>query len=103
MASPAVARAVVKQKCLCPHCASAHVHRSHRRGPFEHLLSALGADVRRCHDCRRRWASWERRSMRLGERDRSPQWQGWLAISCAAVLLIAMVLILLNRFGELRG
>lgn len=47
----------------CPRCGSARVHRSHRKGALDHVLSLAGARMRRCHDCRSRQA-----------------WFGWLAV-----------------------
>ena len=40
----------------CAKCGSLRVHRSRRRGPWEEVLTALGAAVCRCHDCRCRHA-----------------------------------------------
>jgi len=41
----------------CPKCGSARVHRSRRHSILDHVLSRLGAQLRRCHDCgcRRAW------------------------------------------------
>jgi hypothetical protein len=32
------------------------VYRSHRRSGFERVLSTIGGEIRRCHDCRTRQA-----------------------------------------------
>ncbi len=40
----------------CPNCGSGRLHRSRRRHPVEHIFSVLGATMRRCHDCNRRYA-----------------------------------------------
>lgn len=40
----------------CPKCGSVRVHRSRRRGIVESVLSRLGAEICRCHDCRSRRA-----------------------------------------------
>jgi hypothetical protein len=53
-------------KC-CPRCRSGRVHRSHRRAALDRFLHALGADIRRCHDCRRRHASFATFAIPLGE------------------------------------
>jgi hypothetical protein len=41
----------------CPHCRSGRVHRTHRRKALDHVLYALGAELRRCSDCRLRHAA----------------------------------------------
>jgi hypothetical protein len=41
----------------CPHCRSERVHRTHRRTALDHILYALGAELRWCSDCRLRHAS----------------------------------------------
>jgi hypothetical protein len=38
----------------CPKCGSSRVHRSRRRGMLDGLLSHIGGEIRRCHDCRSR-------------------------------------------------
>jgi hypothetical protein len=53
----------------CPHCKSARIHRSHRRGSIDLILSRVGAELRRCHDCRRRYAFFGVFAMPLGVRD----------------------------------
>jgi predicted RNA-binding Zn-ribbon protein involved in translation (DUF1610 family) len=44
----------------CPRCGSTRVHRSRRKNVLDRVLSLLGAQVRRCHDCRSRqaWFGW---------------------------------------------
>ncbi len=53
----------------CPHCKSNRIHRSHRRGAIDQLLSRVGAQIRRCHDCRHRYAFFGMMSLPLGIRD----------------------------------
>ena len=36
---------------ICPNCGTPGVHRSHRKGLTERLLSLAGARARRCHAC----------------------------------------------------
>jgi hypothetical protein len=36
---------------LCPKCKTDHFHRSHRRGPWEHLASLVARYPYRCRDC----------------------------------------------------
>lgn len=40
----------------CPHCRSLKVYRSHRRSAIDRVLYALGAEIRRCSECRFRHA-----------------------------------------------
>jgi len=53
----------------CPKCGSVRVHRSRCRGPFERVLSSLGAAIRRCHDCCSRQAWFGRSPIPIGNRD----------------------------------
>ena len=41
---------------ICPNCGAPAVHRSHRKGLTERLLSLAAARVRRCHACNVRFA-----------------------------------------------
>ncbi len=41
----------------CPRCHSNRVQRTHRHEARDYLLYALGAELRRCRDCRLRHAS----------------------------------------------
>jgi hypothetical protein len=41
---------------ICPNCGTPGVHRSHRKGLTERLLTLVGARVRRCHACNVRFA-----------------------------------------------
>jgi len=40
----------------CPQCGSSRVHRSRRHSSLDRFITQLGAQIRRCHDCRTRWA-----------------------------------------------
>jgi len=40
----------------CPKCGSIRVHRSRRRGIWDHFVASFGGEVCRCHDCRLRQA-----------------------------------------------
>jgi hypothetical protein len=50
----------------CPNCGEAHVHRGHRRGLVEHLLSILYVYPFRCQLCRHQFRAlqWGRRYVR---------------------------------------
>ena len=51
---------------ICPRCESRDVERSHRRSPLDYILYALGAEIRRCHECGFRHAMFNKRSVPLG-------------------------------------
>lgn len=53
----------------CPKCGSVRVHRSRCRGPFERVLSSLGAAICRCHDCCARQAWFGLSPIPIGNRD----------------------------------
>ena len=53
----------------CPKCGSIRVHRSRRRGPFEHVLTWFGAAICRCHDCCGRQAWFGVSPLPIGNRD----------------------------------
>lgn len=42
----------------CPHCSRPHLLRSASQDFNEELLFLLGASLRRCHSCLRRYALW---------------------------------------------
>jgi hypothetical protein len=73
----------------CPNCGSARLYRSRRRHPFERTLAALGATMRRCHDCNRRYASFGQSMM--GVRD---LWGVSRKVGLALTMAIAVVFIM---------
>jgi hypothetical protein len=56
MTAPPVSRPPHRAVFNCPKCGSARVHRSRRHSILDHVLAGLGAQLRRCHDCRCRYA-----------------------------------------------
>jgi hypothetical protein len=50
---------------ICPRCQSREVQRSHRRSALDYILYALGAEIRRCHECGFRHAMFSTRSLAL--------------------------------------
>jgi|HubBroStandDraft_6_1064221.scaffolds.fasta_scaffold149523_2 hypothetical protein len=50
---------------ICPRCQSRDVQRSHRRSAVDYILYALGAEIRRCHECGFRHATFNTRSVPL--------------------------------------
>ena len=68
---------------------------------IDHLLHTLGAEIRRCHDCRRRYAAFAHRALPLGE----PQtvagvWAGLFVMGSGLVLAAWW---LIRRLANLPG
>lgn len=77
----------------CPHCGSARLYRSRRRYPLERVLTALGATMRRCHECNGRYARFGHSMM--GVRDlRTVSRKLGLVLTMAAAVVIIMFAIL---------
>ena len=88
----------------CPRCHSERVHRSHRRAALDHVLYALGAEIRRCHDCRYRHASFATFAVPLGDpQNASRRWAGILAIASGLLVCLLFVWWIIRRFTELSG
>lgn len=88
----------------CPRCRSHVVHRSHRRGMFDYVLHALGAEVRRCHDCRSRHAAFTTFTLPLGEP--TPTARRWTRLLVMASGLLGCLLFAwwaIRRFTDLSG
>jgi hypothetical protein len=88
----------------CPRCRSDRVHRSHRRTTIDHILHALGAEIRRCSACRCRHASFASFALPVGE----PQtlagvWGGILVMGSGFLACLLFVWWLIRRFTELSG
>ena len=83
----------------CPHCKSGRVHRSHRQGPVDQLLSRLGAELRRCHDCRHRYATFPLFSVPLGMRENEHGLYSLLLVSSAFTIGLLVVLWVVRRLG----
>jgi len=78
---------------VCPRCGSARLYRSRRRYPLERVLTALGATMRRCHECNRRYARFGHSMM--GVRDlRTVSKRLGLVLSMAAAVVVIMIAIL---------
>ena len=87
----------------CPKCGSARIHRSHRKGLLDYLMSRLGADICRCHDCRARRIWIQSTSFPLASAD-SPEARWTLALVASSFLAcLALVWWAITRFGELSG
>ena len=89
---------------LCPHCQSQRVHRSHRRGGLDRLLFALGAEIRRCRDCRFRHACFSWFSIPLEDpRSAAPRWTNIAVMASGFAVCLLLVLWMIRRFTELSG
>lgn len=88
----------------CPRCLSAHVHRSHRRAAIDRLLHFLGAEIRRCHQCRFRHASFATFAIPLGDAQASARRRTALLVMGSGFLMcLLFVWWIIRRFTELSG
>jgi predicted RNA-binding Zn-ribbon protein involved in translation (DUF1610 family) len=88
----------------CPQCGSARIHRSHRKGLLDHILSWCGAEICRCHDCRvRRVWIWSH-PFRLASADtREDRWTAIAVLASGFLACMVLVWWAITRFGELAG
>ena len=88
----------------CPWCRSHRVHRSHRRGVFDRVLFTLGAEIRRCHDCRFRYAVFASLAVPLGDPESmARRWTGLAVMSSGFGVGVVLVWWIIRRFTELSG
>ncbi len=88
----------------CPRCSSQRIHRSHRRAALDRFLFALGAEIRRCHECRFRHASFSTFSVPLGDPAKSARrWTGVFVMGSGFVVCLLFVWWVIRRFTELSG
>jgi hypothetical protein len=88
----------------CPKCGSVRVHRSRKRGPIERTITWLGADIRRCHDCRARQAWFGFSPIPIGNTDpKANPWAGILLFLSCCAGCFAAVWWLVVRFTGLSG
>lgn len=88
----------------CPRCHSIRVHRSHRRAALDRLLHALGAEIRRCQECRFRHASFDTFAIPLGDPENSARRR--VAVLVMGSGLLACLLFVwwaIRRFTESSG
>lgn len=88
----------------CTKCGSARVHRSHRRGAFTRFLCAIGGQIRRCHDCRRRQVWFRSISFALPTEDLAGERLTSVAL-LGSTFLVCLLFIwwMISRFTELAG
>lgn len=84
----------------CPRCGSDRLHQSHRRGLLERLLSAAGAEIRRCHSCRARHSWFGLTAIRLGDSATDRGLSGGVVIGGGFVLCIAFLWWMITRLTE---
>jgi predicted RNA-binding Zn-ribbon protein involved in translation (DUF1610 family) len=89
-------------KNRCPQCGSDRIHRSHRRGAIERTLSLLGAEIRRCHPCRGRYAWFGSRAIRLVDPS-AGRMRASLALGAGFLVCLVLVWWMILRFTELSG
>jgi hypothetical protein len=90
-------------KC-CPRCRSGRVQRSHRHTALDYIVYALGAEIRRCLDCRCRHACFARFSVPLGEPHAlAGVWTGILVMGSGFLVCLLFVWWIIRRFTELSG
>ena len=89
-------------KNQCPQCGSDRIHRSHRRGAIERILILLGAEIRRCHPCRGRYAWFGSRSLPLADLS-AGRVRSSLALSGGFLVCLLLVWWMIVRFTALSG
>jgi hypothetical protein len=88
----------------CPKCGSGRIHRSHRKGLLDYVLSWCGADICRCHDCQIRRAWIQSSAFPLASAD-SPE-ERWTTVAVLASTFLACLALVwwaITRFGALSG
>ena len=88
----------------CRKCRSSHLHRSHRRGILDRVLSWFGAEIRRCSDCRRRYAWFKRFALPLPTAEPpSGRWREAAVLGSGFLACLAIIWWMITRFGDLSG
>lgn len=82
----------------CPKCASSRIHRSRRRGLFERVLSYVGAEILRCHDCRSRRCWLGSANFRLPESETPGRGAGLVVLASGFAICLAIVWWMVTRF-----
>jgi predicted RNA-binding Zn-ribbon protein involved in translation (DUF1610 family) len=89
---------------VCPRCQSKRVHRSHRRAGLDRLLFALGAEIRRCHDCRFRHAEFFSLNIPLAEpQNARRRWASLLVMTSGFLVCLLIMWFVIRRFTDLSG
>jgi hypothetical protein len=84
----------------CPRCESERVHRSHRRSRLDRVLYALGAEIRRCHQCRYRHARFTKLAVPLADSSGAGIfWTSIAVMSTGFLVCVLLVLWIIRRFS----
>jgi hypothetical protein len=75
------------------------MHRSHRLGAVDQVFSRLGAELRRCHDCRHRYAVFPLFRVPLGMREKQGGIYSLLLVSSVFTIGLLLVLWVVRRLG----
>ena len=88
----------------CPRCGSSRIHRSHRQAVWDRFLYVLGAEIRRCHECRFRHASFVTFTVPLGDpHSAARRWTEILVVGSGFLVCLLFVWWVIRRFTELSG
>ncbi len=88
----------------CPKCGSGRVHRSHRRSGLERVLGVIGAEIRRCHDCRTRQAWFSSVGVALpGEGAAGDRLTTVAVLGSTFLMCFLFIWWMISRFTELAG
>ena len=85
---------------VCPRCKSERIHRSHRRGVLERLLSVLGLKARRCHECNTRFVAIGKSTLYRSDVEFVLRKISLVVLSAAAVLAAVMAVLCFSRTQE---
>ncbi len=87
-----------RQGSICPKCGTSGVHRSHRKGLTERLLSLAGARVRRCHACNIRFVRLFSSTVYIDDARRALRRAAILFLMLAGAALVLLVMLwLMNK------
>jgi hypothetical protein len=78
---------------ICPNCGAPNVHRSHRKGVTERLLSVVGARVRRCHACDVRFARLFSSVVYIADAGRLLRRASFLLLMLVGAVLVVLVML----------
>ena len=81
----------------CAQCGSPRIHRSRHRHPVERVVTMLGGNLRRCHNCNSRFIRLGGSLLRMTDLRRVSQ---RLALAIAMVLAAAVIMITILWFSR---
>jgi hypothetical protein len=86
-----------REGSICPNCGAPGVHRSHRKGFTERLLSLVGARVRRCHACNVRFARLFSSTLYVADIRHALRRAAFLLLMLAGAAFVLVVMLWLMR------